>query len=187
MHAYYRKNKMAYQIAYLPDPLCWTEAPDSYEILSRQRNRWTRGTIECLKFHKEMFANPTFGVLGFISYPYWLMAEWLAPFIEAGGLLFFLIFAVLGLANWPFFFALLFLVYSFAILISTYAILIQDLTFAKYRSPKDIWDLFLTAIQEPFRYHPRVVKWAMSGNYDHFMGTNKGWGEMTRKGFKKTS
>ncbi len=185
MHGYYRENDIDYGIAYIPDPLCWTEAPSDYGILGRQRNRWTRGTIECLKFHKKMFLNPTYGILGYISYPYWLLAEWLAPYIEAGGLLFFLIIAVLGLANWPFFFALLLLVYAFATCISIYSILIQELTYAKYESADDLIQLIKTALLEPLKYHPKTIKWSIKGNIDHFTGSNKGWGEMTRKGFKK--
>lgn len=186
MHKYYRENNIDYEIAYIPDPLCWTEAPSDYEVLGKQRNRWTRGTIECLKFHKDMFMNSTYGVLGFVSYPYWLLAEWLAPYIEAGGLIFFFIIAVLGFANWPFFFALLLLVYTFATCISIYAILIQEVSFAKYESVSDILKLIKTAMLEPINYHPKTVKWSIKGNYDHFTGNNKGWGEMTRKGFKTT-
>lgn len=186
MHRYYRENDIPYEIAYIPDPLCWTEAPSDYVILGRQRNRWTRGTIECLKFHKKMFLNKKYGILGLVSYPYWLLAEWMAPYVEAGGLLFFIIIACLGLANWPFFFALLLLVYAFATCISIYSILIQELTFSKYESVNDLVELVKTALLEPFKYHPKTVKWSIKGNYDHFSGTNKGWGEMTRKGFKKT-
>lgn len=187
MHAYYRENNMDYEVAYIPDPLCWTEAPSDYGVLSRQRNRWTRGTIECLRFHKSMFMNPKFGVLGFISYPYWLLAEWLAPYAEAGGLLFFLVIAILGLANWPFFLALLLLVYCFACCISIYSILIQEVTYGKYETVKDLLSLVVTELWEPIKYHPKTVKWSISGNIDHFTGNNKGWGEMTRKGFKKTT
>ena len=187
MHSYYRLNDIPYRIAYLPDPLCWTEAPSDYTILGRQRNRWTRGTIECLKMHKKMFFSAKHGILGFISYPYWFFAEWMAPYVEAGGLIFFLIIAVLGLANWPFFFTLLFLVYTFATCITVYSILIQELYYGKYSTVDDLIELIKTAMLEPFKYHPRTVKWSIKGNYDHFMGTNKGWGEMTRKGFKKTT
>lgn len=185
MHGYYRAHNIDYEIAYIPDPLCWTEAPSDYAVLGRQRNRWTRGTIECLKFHKHMFMNRKFGVLGLISYPYWLVAEWLAPYIEAGGLIFFIIIALFGLANWPFFIALLILVYAFATCISVYAILIQEISYAKYKSVSDLINLVKTALLEPIIYHPRTVKWSIKGNFDHFTGSNKGWGEMTRSGFKK--
>jgi len=186
MHSYYRLNNIDYEVAYLPDPLCWTEAPSDYQILGRQRNRWARGTIECLQYHKAMMGNRKFGVLGWISYPYWVLAEWLAPFVEAGGILFFLVVACLGLANWPFFFALLGLVYSCAITISVFSIFIQDMAYSKYREVSDITSLIQTALLEPFIYHPRTVYWSIKGNYDQFIGGNKGWGEMTRKGFAST-
>src|SRR5205085_11873437 len=82
MRRYMEEQGVPYKVAYIPDPLCWTEAPATFEILGRQRNRWTRGTIETLKAHRKMFFNPNYGVLGMISYPYWLFFEFLAPLIE---------------------------------------------------------------------------------------------------------
>ena len=188
MHAYYRENNIDYKIEYLPDPLCWTEAPSDYNILGRQRNRWTRGTIECLNYHKKMCGNKKYGFLGLVSYPYWALAEWLAPFIEAGGILFFILMIALGYANWSFFFALLLFVYSLAITISIFSIFIQDIAYHKYESVSDILKLVKTVLLEPILYHPRTVKWSIKGNYDKFFGKNNGWGEMTRKGFvKKTA
>ena len=49
MRRYMEENKLKYKVAYIPDPLCWTEAPDNYKTFISQRNRWTRGTIETLK------------------------------------------------------------------------------------------------------------------------------------------
>ena len=43
-----------HRVAFIPDPLCWTEVPESYKILSRQRNRWTRGAIDTIKKHRNM-------------------------------------------------------------------------------------------------------------------------------------
>jgi cellulose synthase/poly-beta-1,6-N-acetylglucosamine synthase-like glycosyltransferase len=42
MRRYMEERKLPYKVTYIPDPLCWTEAPSSYKILGRQRNRWTR-------------------------------------------------------------------------------------------------------------------------------------------------
>lgn len=185
LHVHCRASNVPYKVVYLPDPLCWTEAPSSFAVLGRQRNRWTRGTIECLKIHKKMFCNPKYGILGLVSYPYWMVAEWFAPYVEVGGLVFFFIAALFGFANWPFFFSLLFMIYCFAILISFFAIFAQEMTFKRYESVADIFALAKTALLEPIYYHPRTVWWSMKGNYDHFTGSNKGWGEMTRAGFKK--
>lgn len=53
MRRFMEERKLPYQVAFIPDPLCWTEAPANFKILGRQRNRWTRGTIETLALHKK--------------------------------------------------------------------------------------------------------------------------------------
>ncbi len=73
------EQKRKYKVAYIPDPLCWTEAPDNYKIFVSQRNRWTRGTIETLRMHRKVGFNPKYRSLGLMSYPYWLIFEGLAP------------------------------------------------------------------------------------------------------------
>lgn len=185
MHALMREKKRPYRVSYIPEPLCWTEAPADYKILGRQRNRWTRGTIECLLFHKKMFLNKKYGVLGLLSYPYWLLAEWLAPFVEFLGLIFFFIMALFGLANWEFFFYMVLLVYSMAISISAFAIFTQERTYSSYKRIGDLMMIFYTAMIEAVVYHPRTVLWSLRGNRDFATGSNKGWGEMTRAGFAK--
>lgn len=185
MHRYMRDRKEKYQVGYIPEPLCWTEAPDNYKVLGSQRHRWTRGTVECLSIHRKMCFNPKYGVLGMLSYPYWFLAEWAAPFIETGGILFFILAAFLGLVNWPVFFALLGLVYTFSIFFSVFAIYIQEKSYFKYREVRDILKLVLTAMKEPVLYHPRVTYWALKGNFDLLRNKNTGWGNMTRRGFKK--
>jgi biofilm PGA synthesis N-glycosyltransferase PgaC len=48
---------LKYKVAFIPDPLCWTEAPESWNVLVRQRNRWTRGTIYNRPNKKYIFFN----------------------------------------------------------------------------------------------------------------------------------
>lgn len=67
-----REQKQKYRVGFVPDPLCWTEVPQSWKILHRQRNRWTRGTAETLYIHRKMLFNPKYKVLGMLSVPYWL-------------------------------------------------------------------------------------------------------------------
>lgn len=185
MHKTLRLRRQKYRVAYVPEPLCWTEAPSSFEVLGRQRHRWTRGTLECLLFYKTMFFNPRYGILGLLSYPYWFFAEWLAPFVEAGGLLFFVLLCFLGLVNWHFFWAMLALVYVFAVLISVFAVYVQEVSYNRYQMRRDVGKLLLTIFLEPFLYHPRTVYWSIKGNYDWITGKQTGWGTMTRTGFQK--
>jgi poly-beta-1,6-N-acetyl-D-glucosamine synthase len=182
MRRYMEEANEPYEVAYIPDPLCWTEAPASFKILGRQRNRWTRGTIETLRLHRKMFLNPKYGILGMVSYPYWFFFEFMAPIVEFVGFVAFIIFALLGFMDWPFFLALLLVIYSFAAVFSAFAILMEVLTYNQYKKKSEIASLMLTALVEPVIFHPFVVWSAVKGNID-LLRKKKSWGEMSRQGF----
>jgi cellulose synthase/poly-beta-1,6-N-acetylglucosamine synthase-like glycosyltransferase len=182
MRRYMHENKLPYKVSFIPDPLCWTEVPGSYKILGRQRNRWTRGTIETLQIHKKMFFNHRFGILGIISYPYWFFFELLAPLIEFSGFVFFIISLISGYIKWPFSILLPGFIVAFGFLYSIFAILIEVLTFNQYKRRSDIFKLILISFAEPIFFHPFVVWSAVRGNID-FLRKKKSWGEMTRQGF----
>ena len=186
MRRYMEENKLPYKVAYIPDPLCWTEAPASFEILGRQRNRWTRGLIETLRAHKKMFFNPRYGVLGMLSYPFWFFFEFLAPLIEFVGFVVFVALALFGLIDWQFFFAITGFIFCLGFLYSAFAILMEVLTYNQYKRPKEIFSLLGSALLEPFLFHPFVVWSAVKGNID-LLRKKKSWGVMTRQGFTKQS
>lgn len=182
MRRYMEEKKQPYRITYIPDPLCWTEAPTTTKILGRQRNRWIRGTIETLRFHKKMFFNPKYGLLGTISYPYWFFFEMLAPLIEFFGFIVFLLLAMMGLIYWPVFFSLLVFIIAFGYLYSAFAAYMEVTTYNMYRRRTDMMKLLLTALTEPFIFHPFVV-WAAIKGYIDIIRKKNSWGEMTRQGF----
>lgn len=188
MRRYMEESNLPYKVTYIPDPLCWTEAPESYKILSRQRNRWTRGTIETLRTHKAMFFNPRYGMLGLLSYPYWFFFEFLAPLIEFIGLIGVIFLGIFGYVVWSTFFTLLAILLSFSFLYSLFAILMEVLTYNQYKKSSDILKLAGTALLEPFIFHPLVVWAAVRGNIDYLRKKND-WGVMTRRGLSapKTS
>lgn len=39
LHRHMRDQKLPYRIEFIPEPVCWTEAPDDLTILGRQRAR----------------------------------------------------------------------------------------------------------------------------------------------------
>lgn len=61
------EKKEPYRVVFVPDPVCWTEAPESMSILSRQRNRWHRGLLDTMLLHKKMLFNGNYGVVGQIG------------------------------------------------------------------------------------------------------------------------
>ncbi len=184
MRSFMVKTKQKYKVAYVPDPLCWTEVPESIKILGRQRNRWTRGTIDTLFIHRKMFFNPKYGLMGMLSYPFWFFFEWLAPLVETFGIFYFLLMALLGQIHWSFFMLLLLFVYVFALSFSTYSLLFEELTYHKYEKKREVLRLFLIAFLEPFLYHPLIVWFAIKGNWDFFVNRQRAWGKMERKGFE---
>lgn len=179
-----QERNVPYTVGFVPDPLCWTEVPQTWKILQRQRNRWTRGTAETLWIHKKMMFNPKYKILGMLSTPFWFFFEWLAPLIEFVGVLFFLFLLALGQINWQVFLTFFLAVYSFAILFSVTALFFEEYSFQQYKKPSYILRLIGTAMLEPLIYHPVIMWSAVMGNLDLLRG-RKSWGVMTRAGISK--
>ncbi len=185
MRKHMAEKKIKYRVDYISDPLCWTEAPSTLKVLGSQRNRWTRGTVDTLFLHRNIFFNPKYGFMGMVSHPFWVFYEWLAPYFEIFGLLYFLTIAFFGQPNWPLFYVMIFFVYFFAVTFSTYAILFDHLAYHRYKKKRMIIKLMLTAWVEPILFHPFVLYSALRGNFDYFIRKKKSWGSMTRVGFAK--
>lgn len=184
MRRYMAENNEKYVVTYIPDPLVWTEVPENLKVFARQRNRWTRGTMETLFRHKKIFFRKKYGKFGMLGYPFWFFFEWLAPLIEFFGLLYFTIIAFLGMINWSFFLLLFIFVYTFSISLSIWAVLFEEMTFHKYQKKRDVIKLIAIAFLEPFFFHPLTVILAVKANFDYFAG-KKGWGTMERRGFNE--
>ncbi|TFH28234.1 MAG: glycosyltransferase family 2 protein [Bacteroidia bacterium] len=182
---YMTEKGLDYDVVYIPDPLCWTEVPANWKILARQRSRWTRGTMETLYTHRKLLFNRKYGKLGMLGYPYWLLFEYLAPIIEFLGILWFFFLVITGKLNWPFFLLLTGFVYFFAVSLSIWAVLFEEITFHKYERRRDVLRLVATAFMEPLFYHPMVMLMSIKGNLDKLFN-KKSWGKMDRKGFTKS-
>ena len=179
-------EKKRYRVAFIPDPLCWTEVPESYRILSRQRNRWTRGAIDTILKHKKMMLNPKYGLIGMLSFPNWVLFEWLAPIIQAVGLVYTVIIVLFGLADAYVMVTLLLFVLTFSIMYSLFAIFFEAYTFHKYRGIGYVVQSILLVFLEMLFYQSLNMYFSLTGNFDFFFRKKKkGWGTMTRTGFSK--
>lgn len=186
MRRYMEEIGEKYRVSYIPDPLCWTEAPDSYKIFISQRNRWTRGTIETLRKHRKVGFNPKYGWFGLVSYPYWLIFERLAPIIETVGLIYFMILIILQEVRWEYAISFLVLAYLFSVVFSIVALYSEELTFHQYKKRGTGYKLVLLSALEPFVLHPFILYAAVRGNIDYYFNKNKKWGNMVRKGLATT-
>ena len=186
MRLYMEDLKLPYRVRYISDPLCWTEVPVTYKMLWRQRDRWTRGTIETLSIHRKLFFNYKYGRLGLLSYPYWFFFEMLAPVVEFTGWMLFLILTIFQMVEWPFYFLLLIFIISFGYLFSSFAILMESFTFQQYKEKGDVFKLYMAVLAEPFVFHLFTVLAAIQGFLKKILKTDKGWGEMIRGGFSSS-
>ena len=185
LHARLREKKEPYNITFIPDPVCWTEAPENLKILSLQRRRWQRGLLESLLGNKQIFLNPRYGIIGFLAYPFFLIAEGIGPVIEVLGF-------VLFFASWYFDMVAYPLIYLFVlativlnILLSIGSIIFEEMTYQRYPNTSMILKLIGLSFIEVFIYRPLTVWYRLVGLFEYFTGKKGGWGKMVRKGFQE--
>lgn len=111
LHVYCRQHGMQYLIKYATDAICWSQAPESLGDLRKQRRRWHIGLFQSMTRHRTILANPKFGLVGFISYLYFLLYELLSPYIEVFGVFTVALAFMVDLINVPFM-VLFFLIYA---------------------------------------------------------------------------
>ena len=182
LHRTMREQKRSCRILFVPDPVCWTQVPDSLKLLSRQRSRWQRGLIETMLSHWKMIGNPRYGLVGLIGMPYFLAFEMLSPVIEVSGYVVVILSFVLGWVDITFFILFLSLAILLGVVLSLFSFLLEEFTMKRYKNPKDLAKLFGLAVLENFGYRQLHSWWRLKGFYDFFR-KKKSWGEMQRKAF----
>ncbi len=181
LHRYYRDRNEKYRVRFLPEPVCWTEVPETWSVLGRQRNRWQRGLADTLWRHRKMLFNPRYGRLGFLAMPFFLFVELLSPVVELGGYVVLAVSLWLGVVNIQF--AILFLTAAILLgmILSVLSVLMEELTFRRYDRMWDVAILIVFAFFENFGYRQIHAWWRLRGMIDFLKG-DKNWGEMTRSG-----
>lgn len=111
LHAFCREHRIPYRIRYASDAVCWTQVPEKLKDLCKQRRRWHIGLFESMTRHRRLLANPKYGVVGMISYLYFLIYELLSPYIEIFGIITVVLAFAVDLINVPFM-ILFFLIYA---------------------------------------------------------------------------
>lgn len=62
-------QRAGWHVTYDQSAIAWTEAPQSFRQLARQRFRWAFGTIQCVWKHKGIMATGRPGGLAFVGLP----------------------------------------------------------------------------------------------------------------------
>jgi cellulose synthase/poly-beta-1,6-N-acetylglucosamine synthase-like glycosyltransferase len=182
LHRHCRDRGGPYRITFVADPICWTEAPADAGTLRRQRDRWQRGLLETLWRHRGMLLRPRYGVIGLIGLPFFLVFEALGPLLELSGLVYCLLGMVAGWVSPAVSAAVFGLAFSYGLVLSFGALLIEGRAFARYPGWRDLARLMAAAVVENFGYRQWLAL-VRAGATVTILRSRHGWGEMTRAGF----
>jgi cellulose synthase/poly-beta-1,6-N-acetylglucosamine synthase-like glycosyltransferase len=172
-----------HRVDFIPDPVAWTEAPETGRALGRQRDRWHRGLAEVLSRNRTLFLNPRYGLVGMLVYPYFVVTELLAPVLEALGLAVLVVALPFGLVSWTF--ALLFFLcaYGYALILTMVTLLLEEMTYHRYEGAVNRVLLLFWALCENLGFRQLTVLWRVRGLI-RWLLKRRDWGQMERKGFK---
>ncbi len=180
LHRVLRAKGVPYAIHFVPDPICWTEAPESLAVLKGQRIRWQRGLAESL--HKNLALVKGGGTTGLLAFPFFMVFECYGPLIEVTGYVFMASMFLIGQISGAAFVAFLALAVSLGFLLSVSALLLEEMSFHLYPRFSQMGVLVCTAVLENLGYRQLVTVWRLIGLTRWLLGARSTWGTMTRKG-----
>ena len=183
LHRYLLRRKVRYEMPFIPDPVAWTEVPESGKVLARQRERWHRGLIAAMWAYKGMLFNPRYGRVGLIAVPFYTLGEALAPLVEVLGYAITAVGLALGVVDVSFALLFVLVAWGYGMLLSLWAVVLEEVSFRRYRRVGDLGRLLLYATLENFGYRQRTVWWRLKAFFTVWKHQHV-WGEMTRTGFE---
>jgi cellulose synthase/poly-beta-1,6-N-acetylglucosamine synthase-like glycosyltransferase len=182
LHARRRELGRPYHLAFVPDPVCWTQAPARLRDLGGQRDRWHRGLCDTLWRHRRLVGRPRMGAAGVLALPFFVLFELVGAFVEAAGYLL----VPLGLAlGWTspsgalVFFCLALLS---GIVLSLSALLLEDTTFRRFAGARQFLRLAAFCLAENLGYR-QLVTWFRIRGFLGWLRGDASWGTIERRRF----
>jgi cellulose synthase/poly-beta-1,6-N-acetylglucosamine synthase-like glycosyltransferase len=170
------------RVEFIPDPVAWTEVPETLGTLGRQRDRWQRGLADVAWRYRDVVLRPRYGTLGLVALPFFIVVELLGPVIEAIGLLGLILALVLGAVDGSFALLFLLVAYGFGVVLSLLTLVLDELSFQRYTRARDRLMMIPWALLESLGYRQLTAYWRLRGLVKFLRGDTK-WGAMTRTGF----
>lgn len=147
------KDEGNFKIAFVPDPGCYTEVPETIQSFLIQRNFWQRTILQSLIWNRDMALNPRYGMAGIFGFPYFFIFEVLSPIVEIGILLLAPIAYMLNMATLHEIALLFVLGILMGSLTSIFALLLQEKTRLREEKTGNLIRLIIAAFTEHFGYH----------------------------------
>ena len=170
-----------YKIHFVPDPVCWTEAPESLAVLRNQRVRWQIGLAESLMANKSLLFNRKGGAVSWLAFPFFLVFECFGPILEVFGFLIIAYSFYSGLIPNEFFLIFMMLAVGLGMLISVISLSLEEVSFRSSNNAAELLLLFTVAIIENLGYRQLNAYWRVIGMIKWLSKAENKWGDMTRE------
>ncbi|GAA0541990.1 glycosyltransferase family 2 protein [Halorubrum ejinorense] len=182
LHEHLSDNDVDYRIEFVPEPVAWTEVPESLRSLGRQRRRWYRGMLETVVASRGLFFRRRYGRVGTVVLPFFTAAEAIGPLIEGFGYVLLPLGWYLGILNVEFFLTFLLLTVGAGVFLSWFGVFSEVWSYNRYESPWDAARLLWYGVLENFGYRQWKTVVAWHGLIEFLRG-EQSWGVMERRGF----
>lgn len=182
IHRYMREQKREYTIGFVPEIVCWTEAPTTWAGLRNQRARWQQGALETLIRHRQMIFNPRYGRIGMFSMFQLAVEDVIGPPTELIGYLVIPAALLLGVMDPTMVILFLCLTVLFGTGLSIGTLALEELQLKRTPSARDLLRVGLAAFVENFGYRQANLVFRFSGIGRHFR-KDTSWAAVPREGF----
>ena len=179
LHRHFMKEKRDYRIVYAPDAVAWTEVPNDWAILKKQRIRWHRGLIQVIWQYKGMIGNPRYKQVGLLGWPSYIAFEFIAPIVEFLGWLIIPASVALGYVSLSIAIPLALLALLLGAINSVMSLFLDD-RFGYYNEGGQTVRLLFYSLAEHIGMRQRSVVWRVRAMF--WNPRKKVWGDMQRTG-----
>lgn len=177
-----RMRHEAAQVWFVPDPIAWTEVPETLRSLGHQRDRWQRGLLDSLRMHRDMFFRPRYGAMGMVVMPYFAIFELASPIVEALGIVAITLGIVTGAVGWGQAFAFLLVAYGLSFIAALWAMLLDAWVEPSRVRSSDAGRRLRAMVLEQCGYRQLTVYWRLRGLAKALRGDQR-WGTQHRQGY----
>jgi hypothetical protein len=118
--------------------------------------------------------------------PFYAFGEMIAPLVEVLGYVVTVVGLSMGMVNVSFALLFVLVAWGYGMLLSIWAVVLEEVSFRRYRRFGDLFRLLAYAALENFGYRQCTVWWRLKA-FVTVWRHRQVWGDMTRKGFATSS
>jgi cellulose synthase/poly-beta-1,6-N-acetylglucosamine synthase-like glycosyltransferase len=183
LHNSLRRRSVDHRMVIVPQPVCWTQVPETRRELAKQRRRWPHGLAEVLWRQRAAFGRPILRPVrpGHPALPPVVRAA--RPVVEVLGVPAVIAAWALGLLNGWFAVLVFTISVGFGSMVSMAAVSLDEVTFHRYERSRDLGLLVLAALLESTGLRWLHSWWRLRGLLDAVDPRRRSWGSMSRVSF----